>query len=485
MMRTFVLILGNLRQGKIHMRKRNWIYERFFTIFIWGVVIGFTGLYLSLIFNHNIWTDEAFTLQLLRENVRGILDGTARDVHPPLYYLYAKVFTVFFGESLLAQKIATIIPMSATLILGATVIRKEFGDRTSVLFLLFLCCIPCSMEFSVQVRMYSLALLCVTVCGIYAYRAFLTGRKSDFALFAVSGTAAAYTHYFAFVSVIVIAGMLLLAILIWRRERTAAWCVSAVGMIAAYLPWMPCFIRQVTSVEQGYWIPEITGQTVWEYFLWTFDLELVPGMVFVFLILLKGASTYNTIEIARRKDKTEIFALACMLVPALTTILGVALSAVKTPVYRDQYVFPALGLLALFFGIAMRRAKDRILIPVCAFLLFVGAVQYKECFRQEYRSTYVPQTEAFFEQNLSEDDFVIYNWDTFGFIYECYFPQDRLVYVEEFDFSQEFGAVWFLHTEWMPEVDPGVLEANGLVMEDMGHYGIEHNEFEIYKIYRN
>ncbi len=464
--------------------KKNWTDKRFFTILIWGIVIGFTGLYISLIFNHNIWTDEAFTLQLLRENVRGIIDGTAKDVHPPLYYLYAKIFAVVFGESLLVQKAAVIIPMTATLILGATAVRKDFGDRAAVLFLLFLACIPCSMEFAVQVRMYSLALFCVTACGVYAYRAFVSGGKLDFAVFALSGTAAAYTHYFAFVSVIAIAGMLLIAILIWKRERIAAWFIFAAAMAVGYLPWAPYFIRQVTSVEQGYWIPEITGQTVWEYFLWAFDLTLVPGMVFVFLVLLKGASTYNTIEIAMHKGQEEIYALVCMLVPTLTAVFGVSVSAIKTPVYRGQYVFPALGLLALFFGISMRKGKDWILILISVFLMFVGAVQYKECFNQEYHSTYVPQTEAFFGQNLSEDDFVIYNWEAFGFIYECYFPQDRLAYVENFDFSQEFRVAWFLHTEWMPEVDPGVLEANGLIMEDMGHYGIEHNEFEIYKIYR-
>ena len=83
--------------------------KNFFTILIWGTVAGFTALYVSLIFNHNIWTDEAFTLQLLRENVKGIIDGTARDVHPPLYYLYAKIFTVIFGDALLVQKVAALL----------------------------------------------------------------------------------------------------------------------------------------------------------------------------------------------------------------------------------------------------------------------------------------------------------------------------------------------------------------------------------------
>ncbi len=458
--------------------------ENVIKIGIWGLVCFFTVLYISLLFNHNIWTDEAFTLQLLRGNVKEIIAGTAADVHPPLYYLYAKLFDVICGSSLIVQKIAAIIPMVATLVFIATVIRKHFGDMTSFLSLLFLSCIPCSMEFALQVRMYSLALFFVTVCAMYAYLAFLNGNKKEFLIFALSGVAAAYTHYFAFVSIIIITGMLLLAILIWRRERVVLWLISAVSMVVLYLPWMPFFVKQVTSVEQGYWIPEITAEVIWSYFTWTFDLELVPGMVFVFLIILKGASTYNTIKLAKYKEQDAIYALLCMLVPTLTTVLGVLLSWLKTPIYRDQYVFPSLALLALFFGLSMKDAKKSILVMVSIFLLFVGAVQYKECFRQEYRSTYVPQTEAFFEENLGENDFIIYNWESFGFIYECYFPEERLEYLERFDFSQDFDTVWFLRTEWMPELDAALLEANGLEMNMIGHYGIEHNEFDIYKIDR-
>lgn len=458
--------------------------KNYMTIGLWGLVLFFTGLYISLLFSRNIWTDEAFTLQLLRGNIGEIIAGTAADVHPPLYYLYAKLFAVIFGQSLIVQKIAAILPMTAVLVFTATVIRRHFGDMTAFLTILFLACIPCSMEFSVQVRMYSLALLCVTVCGVYAYLAYKNGGGKEFFVYALSAVAAAYTHYFAFVSVIVIAGLLFLAIIIRRREYVFKWLISAAGMIAAYLPWTPFFIRQVTSVEAGYWIPEITAEAVWGYFTWTFDLELVPGMVFLFLIMLKGASTYNTIKIARDKGEEEVYALICMLVPTLTVMLGVILSFLKTPVYREQYVFPALGLLALFFGLAMKNARKSILVIVCIFLLFVGAVQYKECFRQEYRSTYIAQTESFFEENLEEDDYIVYNWEAFGFIYECYFPAEQLEYVERFDFSQDFRTVWFLHTEWMPEIDEAVLACNGLKMDVIGRYGIEHNEFDIYMIYR-
>lgn len=454
------------------------------TAAIWVIVAGFLGLYISLLFNHNIWTDEAFTLQLIKGNAGEIIEGTAEDVHPPLYYLYAKLFAVIFGDALIVQKAAAIVPMLATLVLGATLIRKNFGDKAAVLFLLFLTCIPCTMEFAVQVRMYSLALFLVTVCGVYAYLAFRDGKKKDFLVAALSGLMAAYTHYFAFVCVIVIMGLLLLAIVIWNRKRLAAWEVSAALMIICYLPWFPYFIRQIQNVEQGYWISEITETVVWGYFTWAFDLSLVPGVVFIFLIILKSASTYNIIEIALKREQTQIYALLCMLTPALTALLGVAVSCLGTPIYRDQYIFPALGMLALFFAIAMRGAKNWILTPVIIFLLFVGAMQYKECFYQEYYSTYVPQTEEFFAENLKENDYILYNWEDFGFIYECYFPEKQLKYSETFDFSRDFDTAWFLDSEWMPDIGQEVLDENGLIMEYVGHYGVEHNEFDIYKIYK-
>ena len=452
---------------------------------IWGSVFFFSMLYLSLIFNHNIWTDEAFTLELIQGNLKEIVEGTANDVHPPLYYFWSKLFYLFFGLNLQAQKIAAMIPMIGTLVYAATVIRKKFGDLTSFLSIIFLSCIPCSMEFAVQVRMYSLALLFVTVCGVSAYLAFAEDGTKEWILYVICALGAAYTHYFAFVSVIYITGFLLIAILIRKRQLLKKWLISSVCMILLYLPWFGPFITQVTRVRTNYWIPEITPEIIWSYFTWTFDLELVPGVVYGFLLILILTGIANIVMIIKKKEQFDIYALLCMLIPTVTVISGILISLTKSPIYRDQYIFPSLGLLSLFFAITLRKADKKILIPILAFLLFVGALQYKECFRQEYRSTYVPQTDEFFKENLKEDDYIVYNWDTFGFIYRLYFPNDQLYYLDDFDFSQNYNTVWFINTKWSPQIDQSILDANGLSMELMGHYGIEHNEFDIYMIYRD
>lgn len=250
------------------------------SIAIWGTLGVFTLLYLSLIFSHNIWTDEAFTIQLLENDLRGIIDGTAADVHPPLYYLYLKLFVFLFGDSLIAMKVASVIPLTGILVLGATKIRKLFGSMTAFLFLLFFTCIPCTMEFSVQLRMYSLAALCVTICGVYAYCFFMEGGVRNCLFIGISGVLAAYTHYFAFMSVIMIMLLLMAAVLIGNRKRLPAYLILGLCMVAAYLPWLPYFIHQIVSVNHGYWIPEISPESIWECFTWTFDLTPPPELFF-------------------------------------------------------------------------------------------------------------------------------------------------------------------------------------------------------------
>ena len=151
--------------------KKNWVP--------WILIAGFGVVYLSLCFNNNIWTDEGFTIDLLRNcnTFAEVCDFTAADVHPPLYYLILKVFTDLFGMNLTLMKIVSILPMLMTMALGPLLFQKEFGYRTSLLFVIILGTLPCTMEYAVQVRMYSWAILFVTLCGIEAYRIGLYDKK--------------------------------------------------------------------------------------------------------------------------------------------------------------------------------------------------------------------------------------------------------------------------------------------------------------------
>ena len=92
-----------------------------------GAAVLFFLLYLSLCFNDNVWTDEAFTIDLLKQDFGGILFGTASDVHPPLYYLIAKCFTFLWGSSLLSLKLVSILPILLCMSWGTFLARRRFG----------------------------------------------------------------------------------------------------------------------------------------------------------------------------------------------------------------------------------------------------------------------------------------------------------------------------------------------------------------------
>ncbi len=464
-------------------QKIEWIKLHIMDILIWGTVAFFTLLYFSLIFNYNLCTDEGFTMKLVRYDLKEMIEATAADVHPPLHYIWTNLFYEIFGFNVPVMKVSAILPMVVLMIYLAVTVKKWFGDRAAFLTLLFICCIPCTMRLIVQIRMYSFTLLFVGICGISAYAAFVRSQKKDWLGLIIGAVGAAYTHYFAFVAVLFIIGYLFLAICIKNRKLLKAWLISVVCMLILYLPWFSSFIGQVTRVGGSYWIPEITPETVWGYFTWTFDLELVPGAVYGFLLILAWAVVWCIIRIAKKKEKEDIFALLCLLVPVATAGFGIIISLINSPIYRDQYITPSLIMLALFAGIILARADIKALIPVVAFLLFVGAVQYKENYREEYKSSYIQQTLDFMEENFGENDYILYNYKEMAYIYKLYFPEERMYYVEDFDLSSEYDNVWFFNTHNMWPITQNDLINNGVTMEFMGLYGIEYNPFDLYRVY--
>ena len=79
----------------------------------------------------DIWYDELFTMRIANSSVTELVSRTARDVHPPLYYLILKGFLVFFGKGTgvpleIIAKMVSIVPLILLFIYSMTVIRKRF-----------------------------------------------------------------------------------------------------------------------------------------------------------------------------------------------------------------------------------------------------------------------------------------------------------------------------------------------------------------------
>lgn len=444
-------------------------------------------LYLSLCFNNNVWTDEAFTIELLKSDMSGIVQGTASDVHPPLYYLITKCFTYVLGDSLLALKLVSIVPMILCMTWGACMIRRRFGFRAALLFDFFLGAIPCTMEYAVQIRMYSWAIFFITFMGLWAYEAYAENRWLYFAGVAVTSTAAAYTHYFAFVSAIWIYGFLFLALVFTsgKRKGLVKWLAAVVVSLISYLPWMPYMKIQVKGVSRSYWIEEITGETVKEFFPFLFDMG-IPWTTAVWLLILAVGIAFAVYRICKKENGEGIFALLCLATPVLTAVTGVVMSSLIRPIFIVRYLLPCMGLVALFLAVSLGKYLDRLTFPALLLFLFCAVLtDYGQSVYREYEWTHTKETEEFLAENVKEGDIIAYNYESYKLIYDYYWNDEEKVLWQDIDLdSAKYRTIWLLDTIYWPTPTDEYLAQHGWQRTYMGNYGIEHNDFKIYKITR-
>ena len=131
----------------------------------------------------------------------------------------------------------------------------------------------------------------VTSCGFAAADAYDREKKRDWVFFALAGIAAAYTHYFAFVSVLWIYGFLFLAVVFTKRKKLPAFGLAALISLLAYVPWMKVLKTQIGGVSQNYWIPAIDKEVLLGYLDTLFETDLPYStqiLVFLFGIAFSG-----------------------------------------------------------------------------------------------------------------------------------------------------------------------------------------------------
>ena len=136
---------------------------------IWTAFVLLSAVFVSLVWNNNVWMDEAFTASLVHTDFAHVISRSMADTLPPLYNIILKIMTSVFGYKLYVMKLTSVIPMVLTIYIGATAVRRRFGFLTSLLFMMFVTFMPLMLYYGVEIRMYSLGFFFATASGVYAY----------------------------------------------------------------------------------------------------------------------------------------------------------------------------------------------------------------------------------------------------------------------------------------------------------------------------
>ena len=446
----------------------------------------FLAIYVSLLFNRNVWTDEAYTIQLIRENsFLEIIAKTAMDVHPPLYYLLLKIFVTIFGQSITVYKLFSVIPMVLLMVLAWTKVRRNWGIRVACFFLLVTNAIPCMLEYTIQIRMYSLASFFTTWAALSAYYVWKTGKPLQVMELTVAAMGACYTHNYAMLNCVFVYVILLgAAVVRYRKKKEKHLFIMALlsGCVVAvsFLPWLGVLLRQTTQRVGNYWIEPVTLRVILQYFEDLFGTA-IPHTTFMYVCLFLSGIILAVKETMNKKEN-GIEALLFLCIPVLTASVGIIVSILVTPFFIARYLIPCIGLLALFLAIIFSTQKVYIQVLLAAFGMGTFLSAYYVNFEKEYRSGSLEETLSFMEQNMTEDDYIVYNYELYGFIYKIYFDEDRTIFLSDMDFSSDFENIWYFDSCVTPWLDSSLLESQGLKKEYIANLGIEQNDFVLYKI---
>lgn len=364
--------------------------------------------YISLIFNDSVWEDEAYTMLILKKNFGGILESVSVDVHPPLYYIIAKMFTIILENSVPIVKLASIIPVILVILFvnkKSKILLKENTKLITILFALLIGFSPRAFSMNIELRMYTWAMFFVTCSGIYAYEVYKDSNKFNTTVhFIICSLCAAYTHYYAAVTECFIYLCLMISLLKKDRSNWTKCLKIIIFTIVGYLPWIPVFIKQFFVVKDNWWLQTFTIDNIIYFVKYLFD----GRFVFLFLTLILGIIIGLIVHLSKNKEDDEAtFALLSIFSFVMTIMLGILISIIIRPLFLDRYMYPACGLFFLGISIAVSKNKYKNILKVLLIGLIILNIPFS--YSKKYVNEYKTGTEEFKEfikNNISSADII-------------------------------------------------------------------------------
>jgi hypothetical protein len=306
------------------------------------------------------------------------------------------------------MKFVSIVPAVLTMLITSRFLKKEVSDRAAILFLL--CCTASYsiVNYSIEIRMYSLALFFVTMTGLSAWRIITSGKARFWALFLFCALGAAYTHYYA--AAVCVIGFLLLFAYVCKYDRLhirAALC-TALGAALGYLPWLFVALRAFTKASGDFWIEPLSFGTVVRYAVFVFNTGNNPLIALGFFALFIAVFIFAL----TRKDKTKIdlFAFCALSCIIILVAAGILIALLVRPLIVERYLFPACGLVWLFFAVHCSYIKNRrIFAFICTLLITFSFLTFSEILaaeRQEHKD--FSRFYDYMSENLEAEDMFLF-----------------------------------------------------------------------------
>ena len=287
----------------------------------------------------SIWLDEAWSWRAASLSLGDMVDWTAADRHPPLYYAVLGVFVDAFGDSEAMLRLPSALVSCASVGLLSYVGWRTGGWPLALAAGGLLAVHPTHIEFAQEARMYPLMGL-LALASTVALAAVIDRPSILRAIaYAVLLTAMMYTHYSAMLVVGVhIALLIAFAAWKWRDggRAVALYGIGAVGVAAiAFAPWYGNFIE---SAREGVGhLPEPSWRLADLVFSSLLGLQRAGDL---WLAIALPLVAFGVFGVAKRVKDPYV---ACIAAIALVPLAQFAVSWLRTPVLDARQASPYIA----------------------------------------------------------------------------------------------------------------------------------------------
>ena len=405
----------------------------------WHIAIIIIGILFNGIgiIHSNLWFDEAYSVGMASHNWIDIWNIGGHDVHPVLYYWILSLINVISGGSIIAYRIFSLICIALLSILGYTHIRKDFGEKTGILFSFFALFLPEICIFANEIRMYSLAILLVTICAIYAYRIFKGDTSwKNWIIFEISSLACLYVHYYGLMAAGLIHVIMLINFIKNHRSQSIKRIILfGIALIALYIPWIVYFIGQLQHVSEGFWIGFEFPDTIIELLSYQYIGNLNYYVGFAISILLY---IYLGVQLHKiKKDKVDILPVKLSIGIYLAVIIAAIVITVlaKTSILFYRYLFVITGLYIFTLSFILSKSKNKkIIIAICIITTIFAIVSNITMVKINYSEKNGKSIE-YLKNNIKQNDVIVYTDIGTGSIIAVNFKENKQYYYNEQDWG--------------------------------------------------
>ena len=418
------------------------------------IIIILGTLFVSIpIFHENLWFDESYTVGIASKSFSDIWTIGSNDVHPILYYWILHIFYLIFGSNIYIYRFISMIPIVILSILGYTHIRKDFGEKVGLLFSFLVLFLPISSVYSGEIRMYTWAMLIVSLMSIYGYRIYqqVSKKKEDkytkgenkvniknWIFFARFSLASCYIHYYGLaiagvINVVLFTYLIVQSIKNYGQDKKNKlytqdlkyFTISAIVQILLYLPWFwIAVIRQLQGLSNGFWIPNPSTEIFLQIFTFQFtgdldNLYVSKAFALIFGMIISFYAIYCIIRVMRNKNKTEddnnksgLWAIAIYFIVMICLLI----ISIKKPLLYARYFLNLTGLFIFFLAFFMINGGKKVLTYIISIIIISVSilVNYKVMSMNYDISNKKPLN--YVKQDLQDEDMILFDNRGSGFV---------------------------------------------------------------------